>query len=391
MKIVDVCAFYAPHGGGVRTYIDRKLQIAASLGQSVAVIVPGADDRVEHRKNGGRIIHVASPKLVVDRRYRYFDNPSAVHRILDAECPDMVEASSPWRTASIVAEWPGLTPRALVMHADPLAAYAYRWFGRISSRQVIDRGFDLFWQHLRRMGQRFDCIVSANENLSGRLRAGGVAGVLTAPMGVDPGTFSPALRSSQMRRELLARCDLPEEATLLLGIGRLSAEKRWPLVVDAAIAAGRTRPVGLVIIGDGRDRSKLVRHIGGNPHVHLLAPIRDRALLASVLASGDALFHGCEAETFGLVAAEAAASGLPLIVPDEGGSSDLVTADTGEKYKAGNASSAARALERFLARDRSRMRGAACERAPYMPTIDEHFESLFLLYSRLRESAREAA
>jgi len=25
MKIVDVCAFYAPKGGGVRTYVDQKL------------------------------------------------------------------------------------------------------------------------------------------------------------------------------------------------------------------------------------------------------------------------------------------------------------------------------------------------------------------------------
>ena len=25
MKIVEVCAFYAPQGGGVRTYVERKL------------------------------------------------------------------------------------------------------------------------------------------------------------------------------------------------------------------------------------------------------------------------------------------------------------------------------------------------------------------------------
>ena len=36
------------------------------------------------------------------------------------------------------------------------------------------------------------------------------------------------------------------------------------------------------------------------------------------LASADALVHGCEAETFCLVAAEARASGTPMIVPDRG-------------------------------------------------------------------------
>ena len=100
MKIIDVCAFYTPHGGGVRTYIERKLKIGAAMGQEIIIIAPGAEDRVEHRPEGGRIIHIASPQLIVDRRYRYFEGAEAVHRILDAERPDVVEASSPWRTGS---------------------------------------------------------------------------------------------------------------------------------------------------------------------------------------------------------------------------------------------------------------------------------------------------
>ena len=39
----------------------------------------------------------------------------------------------------MVARWPGSAPRSLVMHADPLSAYAYRWFGRVASIATIDR------------------------------------------------------------------------------------------------------------------------------------------------------------------------------------------------------------------------------------------------------------
>src|SRR3546814_1771591 len=85
------------------------------------------------------------------------------------------------------------------MHADPRAAYAYRWFGRFGSRAAIDRSFDLFWRHLRRLGERFNCVVSANRHLSSRLRAGGVTGVATIPMGVDPDIFS---RSEEHTSEL---------------------------------------------------------------------------------------------------------------------------------------------------------------------------------------------
>ncbi|NWP89654.1 glycosyltransferase family 1 protein, partial [Escherichia coli] len=78
----------------------------------------------------------------LDRRYRYFDDEKALHRALDRWRPDFVEASSPWGSASMVARWDGAAPRALVMHADPLSAYAYRWFGQVASIETIDRGFD---------------------------------------------------------------------------------------------------------------------------------------------------------------------------------------------------------------------------------------------------------
>ncbi|MFM9853944.1 MAG: glycosyltransferase [Sphingomonadaceae bacterium] len=391
MKIVDVCAFYAPQGGGVRTYINRKLAIGAAMGHEIVVIAPGTDDSVEVREGGGRIIYTASPPLIFDRRYRYFDNPAAVHRILDAEKPDFVEGSSPWRTSTIVAEWNGSAPRALFMHADPLAIYAYRWFDRVHSRETIDRNFAMFWRHLRRLGQRYDSIICANPSFTGRLTEGGVANVETIPMGVDPGIFSPSLRDEAVRAELLARCALPPEATLLLGVGRMMAEKRWPMIVDACLAASHHRSLGLVIVGDGRDRDKIVRHIGGNPHIHLLAPIRDRALLAKVMASADALVHGSSSETYGLVVAEAAASGLPLIVPDEGGAAFLVSAETGEQYAAGDPVALCDAINRLLDRDRSALSTAAARAATDVMTIDSHFETLFAHYTSISHGQKRAA
>ena len=391
MKIVDVCAFYTPEGGGVKTYIERKLKIGATMGQEIVIIAPGAENRTEYRPEGGRIIYVESPRLLVDRRYRYFADAKAVHQVLDAERPDIIEASSPWRTASIVADWPGQAHRALIMHADPLAAYAYRWFGSMGSRNAIDQHFDFFWRYLRRLGRSFDCVVSANTNFSARLINGGVEGVRTIPMGVDPGIFSPDRRNLGIRAALLKRCSLPQNALLLLGVGRFSAEKRWAMVIDASIAAGHRRPVGLVLIGDGRDRSKLIRHIGGNPHIHIVAPIRDRSLLADVIASADALIHGCEAETFGLVAAEAVASGLPLIVPDEGGSSDLVTAATGENFAFGNTVTATEAIHRLADRNAYELRSATLAAAITAPTIDDHFAELFQQYNLLGADRRKVA
>lgn len=226
MRIVDVCAFYTPAGGGVRTYVERKLAAAPAAGHEMIILAPGRESRIEQRGPGAWIEWLESPRLPLDRRYGYFASHDQVHAALDRLQPDIVEASSPWRSASMVADWRGAAPRVLVMHADPLAAYAYRWFGKVAERATIDRGFGWFWRHLQRLDRAYDAVVSASPSFSARLRGGGLGHVVTNPMGVDPGFFDPALRDEGMRARLLERCALPPSATLLIGVGRHAAEKR---------------------------------------------------------------------------------------------------------------------------------------------------------------------
>jgi alpha-1,6-mannosyltransferase len=391
VRIVDVCAFYAPRGGGVKTYIDRKLAAGPAYGHEIIVVAPGEDRRTEIRGPGARIEYLPAPRFPFDRVYRYFPDQQSIHAVLDELRPDMVEASSPWRAAEAVASWQGGAPRALMMHADPLAAFAYRWFGPVASREAIDRGFDWFWRHLRRLDARFDLVVSPSRSLAERLREGGLRQVVTNPLGIVPGEFSPERRDPALRARLLARCGLGPEATLLLGIGRHAPEKRWPMVVDACMAAGCERPVGLVLIGDGRERAKVVRHVGENPHVLMLAPINDRPALAALMGSADALVHGCEAETFCLVAAEARAAGLPLVAPDLGGASDQARESGGEVYRSADAGSMAQAILRLIDRGVDRLGAEARARAASTRTLDAHFAELFGQYEVVTDRAIRAA
>lgn len=391
MRIVDVCAFYSPEGGGVRTYVERKLTRAASGTDEVIVIAPGERAGSIRPAQGGRIVTTRAPVFPLDRRYHYFRDERGLHDILDELAPDVVEASSPWSSASMVGRWRGSAVRSLVMHADPLSAYAYRWFGSVASRETIDRGFGWFWRHLRSLDRQFDIVVSAGESLSNRLVAGGLTKVRTIPMGVDPGLFSPGLRDEALRGRLLRRCGLPTRATLLLGVGRHAPEKRWPMVIDAVAAAATDHPIGLVLLGDGRDRDTVLRAASNNPHVHLAAPVRDRAHVATIIASADAFVHGCEAETFCMAAAEAKASGIPLIVPDEGGAHDQFVPGAGETYSARSAASLAAAIRRFANADLLSQRAAACRVAGSVITMDDHLQRLFSIYSSVRDDGRSAA
>jgi alpha-1,6-mannosyltransferase len=390
MHIVDISALYSPTGGGIRIYTRRKLQAALAMGIRLTVIVPGADDSIEEFGPGARLVNILSPRFPFDRNYFYFDSDAVILAALDRHQPDFIEASSPWGSASAVADWPGAAPRALIMHADPLSAWAYRWFEGVASHKTIDKGFGWFWRHLRRLDASFDTVICASPSLTDRLVDGGLHHAETIPMGVEPGIFSPGHRDPELRAQMLARCGLPESATLLLGVGRMSPEKRWPLVIAATAAAAYSRPLGLVLVGDGHARAPVVRAIGENPHVLLIPNFARRSDFARLLASADLLVHGSSSETFGMVQAEAFASGLPMVVPDQGSVSDHCSAGQGVTYAAGDAASAANAIGAAVDR-LAALRAAARLAAPGVRTMDEHFAELFARYEVLLEAHRRAA
>jgi len=289
MRIADVSAFYSPVGGGVRTYVEAKLRAAPRLGHEMIVIAPGERHEIIKRGPGALLVTIPSPRLPVDRRYRYFDDEAALHAVLDAWQPDHVEASSPWSSATMIGRWQGTASRSLVMHSDPLGAYAYRWLGGFLSTDQIDRWFGRFWRHLRGLGRMFDTVICANGQLADRLRSGGLGNCETIRMGVEPGLFSPAQRSLPVRNQALAALGLDADAHLFVGVGRFSAEKRWEMVLRAVGEAGRRKNVGMLLVGDGPRRFRLELLAERIGRVAVLPLINDREELARVLASADAL------------------------------------------------------------------------------------------------------
>lgn len=378
MHLVDICAFYTPHGGGVKTYIEQKLRIGPELGARITVLAPGDDHAVIPYGPDAQIVTIPSPRLAVDKNYWYFADQPALHAALDKLTPDLVECSSPWRSPEWVANWAEVrrVPASLFLHADPLSAYAYRWCDPFLPRSITDRLFAPYWHHIRALSARYDSVICASRDLATRMEAGGVQHVRLEPMGVDEGVFSPANRDPAQRAALLADLGLPESAGLLIGVGRLAGEKRWPMVIEGVRRAARQRPLGLILLGGGRQEAAVRKAIGSDRQIKLLEPVRDRSRFAAILASADAVVHGCEAETYGLAAAEARASGVPVVVPDRGGSAEQSDAGGGLTYRSADAADLARAVLDLAAQGWPRSAGQ-------VQTMRGHFDQLFAHYRDL--------
>lgn len=381
MRVVDVNEFYSPTGGGVRTYIDRKIGIMSDLGHELVVIAPGTEERIEEHPGGGLIHYVRSPRLPFDSNYGLFWDRAAVTRLLDHYDPDVVECSSPWRPAWFVGEWQGPALKSFFMHNDNMAAYAQRWFEGIASHQRIEQAFGWYTRYMARFLDLYDCVVTNGPALEKRLRGRGLRIDAAMPLGIERSHFSPTFRDPRLRHALLDQCGLPDNALLLLGLGRHHPEKRWPMVIDAINRAGAQVPVGLVLLGQGVDSERIERRIAGSPHIRLFRPEYDRDRLARIMASCDALIHGSEAEPFGLVASEAMASGLPLIVPDTGGCAEVADPHCAEFYTPRDPIACAAAIARMHARDRTLLRRAAVVAADRVRTDREHTIDLMAYYA----------
>lgn len=198
---------------------------------------------------------------------------------------------------------------------------------------------------------------------------------LVIPPGVDVDRFRPAPDDPADRALTRKRFGLPETAPLVLGVSRLVPRKGFDVLIDAAARLHRStpEPVHLGIAGSGRDRERLAKRAaraGLGERFHLLGRVPDEDL-AALYATADVFamccrerWGGLEAEGFGIVFLEAAASGVPAVAGRSGGAWEAVEdGETGFVVDPLDAGEVAGALERLLADPALRRRMGAAARA----------------------------
>jgi phosphatidyl-myo-inositol dimannoside synthase len=198
---------------------------------------------------------------------------------------------------------------------------------------------------------------------------------LTIPPGVDVERFRPAADDPAARALARKRLGLPETAPLVVGVSRLVPRKGFDVLIDAAarLHLSTSEPVHLAIAGGGRDRERLAKRAaraGLGERFHLLGRVADDDL-AAVYATADVFamccrerWGGLEAEGFGIVFLEAAASGVPAVAGRSGGAWEAVEdGETGFVVDPLDAGAVAGALERLLTDPELRRRMGAAARA----------------------------
>jgi D-inositol-3-phosphate glycosyltransferase len=161
--------------------------------------------------------------------------------------------------------------------------------------------------------------------------------VYVVPPGVDLGVFSPMpgvvdgdpAERDRERAGLRERLGLPADRRIVLFAGRVQLLKGPDVLVRALgeriWSEGGGRPPLLVVLGGASGRATAVRELealayqeGVAAHVRVRPPVPQRTL-ADYFRAADLVAVPSHSESFGLVAAEAQATGTPVVAAAVGG------------------------------------------------------------------------
>ncbi|MCG6861075.1 MAG: glycosyltransferase family 1 protein [Chromatiaceae bacterium] len=327
MRLLDITMFWAPSSGGVRTYLQAKRDwLRTQPGVEHRLLVPGAGPGCSDG-----ICTVGAPAIPFGHGYRFPLRTAPWLTQLRDIRPDLIEAGDPYRLA-----WAALQGgRDLQV---PVVGFYHSDLARLVNNRLGSWTDDWLDRYLARLYSRFDLVFAPSRIMAEKLRALGVEHVVVQPLGVDTGLFHPARRDESVREEL----GLGDRTRLLIFAGRGSREKNIPLLLRAMQQLGPG--FHLHLVGShmpSRRPANVSRTVG----------FLDQRSLARLLASGDALVHAGDRETFGLVVLEAMASGLPVVGVDAGAVPELVALGTGLLAEPQSADALARRIRALFAED----------------------------------------
>lgn len=340
--------------GGAQTHLITMLREAIAfpdVEHHVASLF-GDGELSEEIRSLGVQVHILDLRPYFRKR-KFLAAAAEVQKLFGTLQPDLVEAHLTWsRFIALFAAWRTDVPLRIGFEQGDL--YMSSWKFRIANFVTQ------FFAHR--------IVVCSKALADWAHRTHGIfrSKLLVLHNCVDLARFSPKVPVAGDVRSVAA-------TTVFCAVGTLGrgVNKRMDVCIRAlANARSHGTNVALIICGDGEQRSeleKLASSLGVASHVKFLGTRSD---VAAVLRACDVFCHAAPWEPFGIVAIEAMAVGLPIVVPNAGGIREILeNGEGGLLYPALDHDALGQAMVR-LAEDRSLQKsmGAAGRRV-----VEEQF------------------
>jgi alpha-1,6-mannosyltransferase len=380
--VLDITKYFGETTGGIRTYLLAKARYIQSHPELRHVlVVPGAHDNLAEEQ-GVRCYRLRGPRVPFDQSYRFLLATRTTRRIIEHERPDLIEVGSPWLV-------PWVTRRANRGLLAPMAWFYHTHFPGIIAPAIASTSSarrataQVAWKYVRRLASIFRGVLVASDTMGRALEREGVERVHRVELGVDLERFHPVRRGNAT--EVRRRLGLPD-APLVLYLGRFAGEKQIDTALRAWHEVERRTGAWLVLVGQGPREARL-RAMAEGLQVRWVPYLSDRNQVADLLATADLYLAPGPAETFGLSAIEAMASGTPVLSVDAGAVAERVRlSGAGALYAPDDPAAFAEAAIALLRGDLRRLGQRAREHAERHHDWATAFAGIIRVYRELTQA-----
>jgi len=306
VKIAIFTETFLPKIDGVVTILCQVLERLQAKGHQVLLFGPPGGPQ---EYAGAEIVGVGGPRFPLYPELRINIPRRFVWEKIKAFQPDLVHIVSPFFLGPFGFSYARrLNVPILASFHTHVPSYV-RYYGGAFVEPIV-------WSYLRALHNQADVNLCPSTETLRDLRSHGFERVRWWQRGIDTRRFTPGPRDMALRARLT---DGNPDELLVLYVGRHSPEKRLDLIRDPLASVPGAR---LAMVGGGPSHEQLKRHFRGT-RTTFPGFLRGEELVDAYRAADVFLFPSTT-ETFGLVALEAMACGVPVIAANTGGVLDII-------------------------------------------------------------------
>lgn len=317
MKILDITHFYSEKSGGIKTYINSKIDyFATQKNIEHTIIIPGKENTLSYVKNS-KIYKIKSPYLFVWRQYRLLINHFKISDIIKYEKPDIVEVGSMFLLPSIVKHLKSKLDFAVVgffhsnIEKSLLALLGLKEDNALLSKTTRN--------YIYKTYKDMDLVIAPSNSSKTYLNSIGIYNVELVYHGLKLDVFQKPNDKNNLRKLF----NIPLDKTILVYVGRFSKDKNFTELLEIFTILNKRaqNKFHLLLVGDGPDRKHVSKLKYG---FTLLNYIKDKSELSKIYTLSDIFISPSKTDTFGYAIIEAQACGLPIVAYKDTSFSEIV-------------------------------------------------------------------
>lgn len=327
MRILITTDLYTPAINGVVTSIVSLKKSLEKLGHDVRVLTLADYGYINEVDHVYAVSSLNVDKVYPGARVKLFSDRSIIRDLIEWQ-PDVVHTQSEFSTfrmAKQIAQYLNIP----IVHTYHTVYEDYTHYfspSRTTGRKIVS----LF---TKRVLNEVESVIAPTNKVENILNKYGVSQPITViPTGIQLERFEERI-SEEERRAFRAQYDIPEDAFLLVSLGRLGKEKNIDEILFFLSLLKQN--VYFLIVGDGPHKVNLmskVRELGLDSHVRFTGMVSPLDV-AKYYQVADLFVCASTSETQGLTYIEALASGIPALCrADASIENVIINGQTGYQY-----------------------------------------------------------